>query len=141
MGKFCPACGETKARTSFYKHPHKSDGLQGICKECHKTAMKRNRRENPDVQERDRARAKQPHRRAMAKALVARWREVNPDLYLAQNAINNAIRDGKLKRGVCACGAKENVFGIAVDPKQPLRKIKWECARCYHRSRFEREVA
>lgn len=139
--KVCQKCREQKPACAFYAHPLTADGLLGRCKDCHKAAMKANRRDNPAVRTRDNERAKLPHRKVKARQDVIRWRAANPDLYKAQNAINNAIRDGKLTRGACACGAKKHVFGIPADPNNPLSKIKWECARCHHRGRFESEAA
>ena len=136
MPKDCRKCGVRKSRNAFYATPLNRDGCMGKCKECHKAAMKKNRRTNPAVQAAERQRAKLPHRRAKATIAAPRWREKNPQRYRAQNAINNAIRDGKLKRGACSCGAKKNVFGIPADPKKPLQRVGWKCARCYHRGRF-----
>lgn len=131
----CKACFETKPEDDFYRGAH-GKGRMTTCKECWKTRVKERRRTNPAVQKYDRERANLPHRRAKAKKAVPRWRAANPEAYLAQNAINNAIRDGKLKRGACACGATKNVFGIARDPAKPLDAIQWRCARCHHRGRF-----
>ena len=133
--KCCTHCGKRKARSGFYAEPKAADGLMGKCKECHKAAMKRNRRSNPDVQRRDRERAKQPHRRAKAKARLGRWRKTHGRQYRDQNIVNNALRDGKLKKAPCeACGSSEFVFGKLI-ARRPLR-VKWNCARCYHRARF-----
>jgi hypothetical protein len=112
----------------------------GKCKACHKLAMKRNRRDNPEVQRRDRLRDKQPHRKARARVNVIRWRKANARQYADQNFVNNAIRDGKLKRKPCqACGSSEFVFGKLIT-RRPLR-VKWNCARCHHRACFEAKEA
>lgn len=137
MGKDCSKCFERKPLGDFYKHAKGYDGRMAKCKECHKAAMKRNRLDNPAVQARERERAKLPHRRAKATADVKRWRRENPDLYRAQNAISNAVRDGKIERvNRCACGSTENVFGIPADVARPLDWITWRCALCHHRGRF-----
>lgn len=135
--KFCSDCGEKKPLKDFYRHPKTIDGRMGICKDCHKAAMKLNRRNNPEVQRRDNERAKLPHRRIKGRKDVVRWRSKHPDRYAAQTTINNAIRDGKIGRHrQCACGARKNVFGVATNLEHPLRKIIWRCAKCHHRARF-----
>lgn len=137
--KVCNACGERKPHEDFYRQPKASDGRMGKCKECHKAAVILRSRTNPAVQEYDRQRAKLPHRREKAKRRVPSWRAENPALYQAQNAVNNAIRDGKLKRGKCCadCGSKKNLRGLPVDPSKPLDRVIWRCALCQHRGRFE----
>ena len=130
----CRACDTDKPSTEYYAKSFNRAGV-GICRECWKARVIKRRRTNPAVQEYERQRAKQPHRRAKARDDIIRWRAANPELYRAQNAINNAIRDGKLVRGACACGATRNVFGIAADPAEPLN-VRWQCALCYRRSQF-----
>lgn len=133
--KCCTHCGKRKARSGFYAEPKAADGLMGKCKECHKAAMKRNRRSNPEVQRRDRERGKLPHRKRRSRELVVRWRNSHGRQYRDQNVVNNAIRDGKIKRKPCQnCGSFEFVFGKLIT-RRPLR-VKWNCARCYHRARF-----
>jgi len=135
--KRCTHCDALKSEGEFYKQPGTFDGLMGKCKQCHRELMKRNRRDNPMVQQRDRERAKLPHRRAKAKRDVANWRRKYPDKYAALTALHNAIRDKKIKRGrACIdCGARNNVYGIHPDYSKPL-EVTWRCALCHHRGRF-----
>lgn len=123
----CRACNSEKPPVDFY------DGVKSRCKDCHKAAMKRLRLTDPAVQERERQRAKSPHRVAKAASNTAKWRHSHPEAYRAQNAVNNAIRDHKIVRGPCAiCGGTENVHGHHKDYAKPLDVI-WMCARCHHR--------
>lgn len=132
--KSCKACGT----------PWSADLYAGItcwCKECWKSRVKERRRTNPAVQEYERERAKQPHRRDKSRRLVANWRKNFPDKYAALTALGNAIRDGKAKRGrACACGATTNLRGVHLDYSKPLDVI-WKCATCQHRDRFAVEEA
>lgn len=133
--KTCRQCSEAKPLTEFYATSG-GRGTMGKCKACWKAIVTERRRTNPAVQQYDRERAKLPQRRAKSVDDVKRWRREHPDLYRAQNAINNAIRDGKLNRGRCGdCGTDKNVFGIATDPDNPLAAT-WRCALCHHRGRF-----
>jgi hypothetical protein len=108
-------------------------GVQSRCVPCHKTRMKEIRLTNPAVQERERARAKLPHRRALAAKTRVRWREEHPEAYRAQTAVGNAIRDGKLRKQPCTiCGSNDHVHAHHSDYSKPL-DVKWLCARCHHR--------
>lgn len=135
--KRCFKCAADKPRAEFYAHPKMADGLLGKCKVCARLDMKRYRRSNPIVQEREQKRAKLPHRRKKSRALAAQWNKNNPEKYKAKTALNNAIRDGRLTRGICdTCSSNKNVFGIHPDPARLLVVI-WRCAKCHHRSRYE----
>ena len=124
---FCSICKRERAPVEFYRR------MNSRCKDCHKAAMKRLRLTDPAVQKRERDRAKKPHRVAMASANTAKWRAAHPDAYKAQNAVNNAVRDGKLKRDPCAiCGTTSRVHAHHQDYSKPL-EVKWLCAKCHHR--------
>lgn len=95
--------------------------------------MKVRRLTNPYVQEYDRLRYQVPERRAKGVENAKRWRAKHPEAYRAQNAVNNAIRDGKLKKLPCAmCGSQENVQGHHKDYSKAL-DVVWLCAKCHHR--------
>lgn len=137
MSKECSKCFTRKPLREFYEHSKGQHGRMAACKECHKVAVKKRRRENPAVQAYERKRAKAPTRRAKARQLVISWRKRFPERYAAMTAINNAIRDKKLDRvSVCGCGSAKNVFAIAADPARPIESVIWRCALCHHRGRF-----
>jgi sRNA-binding protein len=126
-------CGEAKTSTEFYKQSKAGNGLMHVCKACHRLQMKMRRLTDPDVQRRDRERAKTPKRREHSRNNVGRWRRDNPAGYRAHNAANNAVRDGKLHRQPCeVCGANEALHKHHRDYSKPLDVI-WLCARCHHR--------
>lgn len=129
--KHCRDCNETKELADYYMTA--KGAPMHICKACHKEAMRRNRLKNPEVQERERKRAKLPHRRATARRVAVLWREENPEAYKAQTKVGNAIRDGKLKRCPCTiCGTTKHVHAHHKDYSKPL-DVTWLCARCHHR--------
>jgi hypothetical protein len=131
--KICNTCRKKKPSESFYDHPNTADGLMEKCKECHKLAMKKNRRENPAVQAYERERAKTPKRRAYARKLSDRWNLEHPDGYRAHNILHAAVRDGKIKKRPCSvCGSTKNIHGHHADYSKPL-KVKWLCALHHHR--------
>ncbi|QTC89414.1 hypothetical protein IFE19_01385 [Brevundimonas pondensis] len=60
------------------------------------------------------------------------WREAHPDAYRAHNAVNNAVRDGRLTKEPCLFCGEAKVHGHHQDYSKPLDVI-WLCPRCHHR--------
>lgn len=117
-----------------------ADGHLGKCKKCCKLQARVRRRTNPAVQEYDRMRSKQPERAAKRVAVGKAWRLANPEKYRAQNTVNNAIRDGKLKRQPCeTCGRRAHAHHD--DYSKPL-DVRWLCALHHQRDHhpFEMEA-
>jgi ribosomal protein S27AE len=122
----CIKCGESKPANGFYE----SDPC--TCKECTKARVRLRARTNPKVQEYDRKRAKSPGVRKRIQSVAREWRKKNPDAYKAQNAVSNAVRDGRLNKEPCLfCGATK-VHAHHRDYSRPLDVI-WLCPKCHHR--------
>lgn len=133
--KECFKCHETKMLTEFYKHPRMSDGHLGKCKECAKKDAHRWRRESEHPREYDRKRYHQnPARRAHTAKVAAAWAAKYPERRKAQNAIHNAIRDGRLiKADECkTCGSTGRLHGHHDDYSKPL-DVRWLCVPCHAR--------
>lgn len=129
--KACTHCSTQKPVTEYYLMSN--GGPSGICKDCHKARMKVRRLTNPRVQEYDQLRYQNPERREFGRLSAKRWRAAHPDAYRAQTAVNNALRDGRLKKSPCAiCGTQKNVQGHHKDYSRPL-DVVWLCAQCHHR--------
>jgi len=123
----CKSCNSNLDDSDFYA------GVKSRCKTCHKSAMKVLRLLDPKVQERDRNRAKTSERKKRARAVTIKWRQDHPEAYRAHNAVNNAIRDGKLQKQPCwICSTDKNVHAHHSDYSRPL-DVKWLCAKCHHR--------
>jgi hypothetical protein len=123
----CKSCSTEKASTDFYV------GVGSRCKTCHKAAMKIRRLTNPAVQEYDRDRAKTLERKQHMNSVSIKWRKEHPEAYKAHNALNNALRDGRIQKQPCGvCGTEKNVHGHHSDYSRPL-DVKWLCAKCHHR--------
>jgi ribosomal protein S27AE len=120
--KKCFKCGNTKPITEFYRHSEMSDGHLNKCKLCARLDVRKNRRENiKHYEEYERSRIREWGTRAQ-------YRKRNPEKYKAQTAVGNAIRDGKLIKGLCEiCGAS-NVQAHHDDYNEPLDVI-WLCAK------------
>lgn len=122
----CKTCGASKPPSGFYAG-------QTECKDCWKARVKLRRLTNPAVRAYDRERAKTPSRREKATAITSNWRRKNPDAYRAQNALNNAVRDGKIERKPCEiCAQPKGVHAHHRDYSKPL-DVVWLCPRCHHR--------
>jgi hypothetical protein len=133
MTKACIECGVPKLLSEYYRHPGMADGTLGVCKVCHKRRMKERRLTNPYVQEYDRERYHDPARKARTAEIAQRWAAQNPEARRAQYAVNNAVRDGRLKKMPCAlCGSENNIQGHHKDYGRPL-DVVWLCATCHHR--------
>lgn len=152
---FCKACQQDKPAEAFYVSNHAK------CKECVKTAVKRNRLENIDhYRAFDRARASIPHRVAARAeyqktaafsvshaAAAKRWAAKHPERKRANEAVNNAVRDGRLTPWpACAipdcCGKPE---AHHADYSLPLA-VTWLCDRHHKETHklareLEREAA
>ncbi len=131
--KACIVCKLEKLPDGFYAHPAMADKRMGICKACHQQRMRMNRLTNPKVQERDRIRYQRPERKALGILSARQWRQNHPEAYKAQTALNNAVRDKRIKRCPCAmCGATKNIHGHHKNYNRPLDVI-WLCAKCHNR--------
>jgi hypothetical protein len=149
--KQCTKCREQKERTEFYAHPKTADRLLSACKECTKKAVRENRARNIEYYRQfDRERAMLPHRAKArteyqrtpgGKAALLRGRRSyvsrNPDKYLAVTMVNNAIRDGRLKKMPCeVCGATYRIHGHHDRYDRPL-EVVWLCAT-HHAERHKK---
>ena len=141
--KQCKRClKELPADTGFYL----SDNS---CKECRKAMVRENRAKNIEYyREYDNARANRPDRvkarieyaktpqgiEASNKA-KKKWTEMNAKKRAVANVVNNAIRDGKIKKpSSCqACKKSEcRIEGHHEDYDKPLN-IEWLCSSCHRK--------
>jgi hypothetical protein len=123
--KTCFKCNTEKPLTEFYRHAMMGDGHLNKCKECAKRDVRAHRAVNDSVREYDRERAKLPHRIAQAKRIQARWRDEYPERREAHNAVQYALRSGRIVPLPCwACGAKAEAHHP--DYSSPLDVI-WLC--------------
>jgi len=137
--KVCFKCGQEKPITEFYKHPKMGDGHLNKCKECTKQDVKQNyqkRRAYYAGYERERSRKLE--RRQKAIEYQRRRRKKNVEKYRAHIITNNAIRDGKLKRGVCEICGSPFVEAHHEDYNKPL-KVTWLC-RKHHLERHGKKA-
>lgn len=142
--KKCFKCGERKAISEFYRHPAMGDGHLGKCKECTKkdTNDRRLRLEATDLEwveselARRRLKSKRHVLEGRKKPLTPEKRRIVMDKYDAKhpnrrkatNAVNNAVRDGRLQKLPCSICGKRDSEGHHDDYNKPLDVI-WLCSK------------
>lgn len=141
MEKFCRWCKQTKPISEFYKHPAMADGHLGKCKDCQKENTKAARDRHPEYyREYDKKRANLPHRvqaraeyiqtdngKAARKKTCTSWGIKHLNRRAAHHILNNAIRDGKVKKHPCfICGKKAHAHHPDYD--RPL-DVTWLCPK------------
>lgn len=133
--KKCFKCNEIKPLTDFYAQPKMSDGRVNKCKACTCDDVRKNRRmkfEYYSEYEKHRYELNERRRKKLAETSRA-WRDKNPEAYKAHNKVNNAVRDGRLKKENCLfCGSDEKIHAHHNDYSKPLEVI-WLCTKCHHR--------
>ena len=129
--KQCFKCNEIKPLEDFYKHPQMKGGRVNKCKECNKADVRRNRKRNVEhyrAYDRKRGNRRTPEDNK-------KYNRRNPIKYGAKTMVNNAVRDGKLKKAaVCesnGCTATERLHGHHDDYAKPL-EVRWLCPACHH---------
>lgn len=139
MKKICRQCEREVRRADFYRHPTYADGLMAICKSCHRSNVRANRKSKADYyRDYDKRRANLPHRVAAreaysktpeGRAAAIRSNRVSNERYpsrrAARIAVGNALRDGKLDRQPCeVCGERAQAHHD--DYSKPL-DVRWLC--------------
>lgn len=111
-----------------------ADGHLNKCKECTKSDVRANYGAHRDrYAAYERVRSRLPHRRALNRKNTGRMRSQYPNKYRAHNAVNNALRDGRLERKPCERCGSLRVHGHHDDYNEPLN-VKWLCPR-HHKER------
>jgi len=145
--RICKKCSILKPIEDFYRHPASEGGRDTRCKECVKSMARANRAEKAEYyraydrkryRDDDRRKESARHcaksdagRRAKAE-FEARSRREEPQKWIARNAVNNAIRDGKMERGTDCyfCGSSERLQAHHEDYNHPL-DVVWLCSSCH----------
>jgi hypothetical protein len=131
--KRCFKCKRRKPLRQFYRHPAMADGHLNKCVACAKRDVKKNYQDNREAKHAyERRRSRTLERRKYISDASRRHRRLNPGRYKARTAVNNAIRDGRLKRGPCkvpGCNGKPQAHHK--DYRRPL-DVEWICFK-HHR--------
>lgn len=127
----CSKCSlEKPLIDGYYAHPFGAAGRMKHCKECHKSGVRKWYADTrPARSAYDQARARNPERR-IARGQYSQARNVRePQKAAARNAVSNAVRDGRIVRGVCRCGATPTQAHHR-DYSKPL-DVEWLCFKCH----------
>ena len=104
-----------------------ADGRLNKCKACTKRDMLLHRRKNGDaIRVYDRERSKLPHRLQDGSVRAAEYRRRFPERYKANNAVQSALRSGRLVKSPCWCCGSDEVEAHHPDYSAPLDVI-WLC--------------
>lgn len=124
--KTCFKCLQSLPLEAFYKHSRMGDGHLNKCKECTKADALAHRLKNLEkYRSYDRMRASMPHRVKQRTQIAKDYQAKYPERRAANNAVNNAVRDGKLRKHPCwVCGAK--ALAHHPDYSRPL-DVVWLC--------------
>lgn len=130
--KRCFKCETEKPLLEFYKHHRMADGHLNKCKECARRDSSENYVSNIDkYKEYERVRAASPYRKAQMSEWNKRYIAQNPEKRAAVNAVNNAIRDGRIVKTPCVCCGSTKVHGHHEDYSKQLDVI-WLCPSCHN---------
>jgi hypothetical protein len=128
--KVCFKCQKEKPLDEFYKHPQMADGRVNKCKECNKADVGKNYRDHfEQYREYERRWEKSESRKKAKLEYMRKHRATHPDRYQARNTVNNALRDGRLKKLPCRCGSLK-VQAHHSDYSKPLQ-VDWLCFECH----------
>ena len=114
--KTCFKCGAEKAITEFYVHPQMGDGRLNKCKQCTRKDVSKNYQDNLD------------YYRAYDKKRG--FRPSSPEKTVARNAVNRALKMGRIVRGPCEIGTEcfGRIEGHHDDYSKPL-EVRWLCKK------------
>jgi len=131
MGKFCKYCGKEKDIDEFSKHPKTKDGRSPKCKECTSAFVRGWYRKTISTRiENEKKRSKTPERKEFRSKYQKEEREKKSLYFKARNAVNIAVRDGRIRKQPCKrCGAVKTEAHHH-DYSKPL-DVEWLCRPCH----------
>ncbi len=131
--KKCSRCGDTKELGCFYRHSQAKDGHRGECKDCSKQEMAKYRKQNKvKLRESKKKYLTTPKGREMLCRRYKKYTSENPEKRKAYDAVNNAIKAGKItKPDACSsCGAEGIIDAHHPNYGKPL-EYTWLCRQCH----------
>lgn len=130
----CVRCEAEKVAGDFYASDR-------TCKQCRRGMAKANRQATQEQRRvYEQKRSATPHRRAHLTRNTQRYRAANPQRAAAHIALNNAVRDGRVKKQACVVCGSAQAHGHHFDYSRPL-DVVWLCTE-HHAAhhKIEREI-
>ena len=140
--KRCSKCQKTQSVETFSKSRTTPDGLQSQCKACNAAYYATHKKEiiirhaaySADHKKEkaacDAAYRKSPNGKAVHATGNKRMRAKYPLKTWCRTQFNNAVRDGKIRRGVCIKGCTTKADGHHLNYQNPFAVI-WLCRECH----------
>jgi hypothetical protein len=129
--KRCFKCKKAKPLDQFYVHSETLDGHLGKCKACTKKDVRRryyDPRFRPNIIAYEKARFRQPDRKAKALEYAKQARKRHPGKARARTKVARAVRAGKIKRLPCQTCGSLKVEAHHTDYRKPL-SVVWLCRK------------
>jgi hypothetical protein len=140
--KKCFKCKRIKSIDDFYVHKQMGDGHLGKCKTCTKRDVATRYLDplfRPRILAYERARFRDPERKAKVRVYAERMRRRNRGKANARRKFTYAIRTGRITRKLCEVCGSEKAQGHHTDYRKPL-VVRWLCFR-HHREAHGQHVA
>lgn len=135
--KKCSGCEEAKALNEFHKLPSGKHGVNGRCKACRKAYSQEFYNKNKKrILPNQRLYIRTERGRAFKLANGLRMIKKYPEKYKARYMTRNAIRHGKLIRGICEVCQTKTVEAHHDDYSKPL-DVRWFCM-IHHKEKHEK---
>ncbi len=130
--KRCKVCEQDKDEGGFYSKDR-------TCKDCRKRMIRERYKQTlPARHAYDQSRSKTEKRKRHAVVASKKQRERNPEKYAARTALNNAVRDGWLRRMPCRCGNPKSQAHHH-DYSKPF-DVEWVCFKCHREGKHGQRV-
>ncbi len=113
--KICTKCETEKPLHDYNKSTKAIDGHQSRCRTCSNEASREEAQLNPNK----------------VLARIKKSQLKYPERIIARNAVNNALRDGRLEKKPCECG-EIKVQGHHEDYSK-LLDVEWLCTKCHNK--------
>lgn len=125
--KLCGGCKKRLDFSMFNKCSSMSDGLQVQCKSC-RAEYQRKYRKTKAGKKRD----KKWNSSEGAKKAYIRYKNANPKIKAAHQAIKNEIRSGRMKKQPCSECNNSHAVSHHDDYAYPL-VVRWLCPGCHNK--------
>ena len=146
--KTCLSCPQIKPLSEFYKNRNTKDGLRYWCKTCekaHQKAYQQTKRGKAVHRKRVAKYQKTPNGKAFRRKANAKYNALHPNNIKAINAVNHAIRAGRLPqpntRFCHYCGAKAEQYhhylGYELEHWFDVLPVCVECHRKEHKAQTD----